>query len=160
LITLDSLDNSILSSIQDEFPVCQRPFREIARSLCVDENVLIEKLRRLREHDIIRRFGAVFDSRKLGYFSTLVAVRIPNRDDLPAIARSVNQYPEVTHNYQRDDRFNLWFTLIASSPERIEKILARVAALDGVAQVQNLPAQELYKIRASFKPLVGKKRED
>lgn len=160
MITLDPLDNSILAAIQDEFPVCRRPFRDIAGNLGVDEKVLIEKLHRLREHGVIRRFGAVFDSRKLGYFSTLVAVRIPNRDDLPAVARSVNQYPEVTHNYQRDDRFNLWFTLIASGTERIEKILARVAALDSVAQVQNLPAQELYKIRARFKPLERKKRED
>ena len=153
MITLDSFDNSILAAIQDEFPVCQQPFREIAGNLGVDEKVLIERLRRLREHGVIRRFGAVFDSRKLGYFSTLVAVCIPNQDDLPSVARTVNQYPEVTHNYQRDDRFNLWFTLIASSTERIEKILARVTALDGVAQVRNLPAQELYKIRASFKPL-------
>ncbi len=153
MITLDSFDNSILAAIQDEFPVCQRPFREIAGNLGVDEKVLIERLHRLREHGVIRRFGAVFDSRKLGYFSTLVAVRIPSQDDLPAVARAVNQYPEVTHNYQRDDRFHRWFTLLASSTERIEKILARVAALDGVAQVQNLPAQELYKIRASFKPL-------
>ena len=160
MISLDPLDKSILASIQYEFPVCRRPFREIAEDLGIDEKVLIERLRRLREHGVIRRFGAVFDSRKLGYFSTLVAVRIPNRDDLPAVARSVNQYPEVTHNYQRDDRFNLWFTLIASGTERIEKILARVAALDGVAQVQNLPAQEIYKIRATFKPIVGKKRED
>lgn len=153
MITLDSLDNSILAAIQDEFPVCQRPFREIAGNLGVGEKVLIERLHRLREHGVIRRFGAVFDSCKLGYFSTLVAVCIPSRDDLPVVARAVNQYPEVTHNYQRDDRFNLWFTLIAFSTERIEKILARVAALDGVAQVQNLPAQEIYKIRASFKPL-------
>ena len=160
MTTPDSIDNRILAAVQDGFPVCERPFRQIARDLGLDETDLIERIRRLRESGVIRRFGAVLDSRKLGYHSTLVAVRIPNHEDLPAVAGAVSRYPEVTHNYQRDDRFNLWFTLIARNTERIEEIIARVRALEGVAQVQNLPAQAVYKIRAGFKPLEDKKEED
>jgi len=159
LITLDSLDKSILAAVQEKFPVCPRPFGRLAEKLGVGETLLLERVRRLREHGVIRRFGAVFDSRRLGYLSTLVAVRIPNQADLPAVAQAVNRYPEVTHNYQRADTFNLWFTLIASSAGRIEEIISRVRALDGVAQVQNLPAEAIYKIRASFKPLNEQKGE-
>jgi siroheme decarboxylase len=156
----DQLENQILDAIQSGFPACRYPFRELARKLGIEESVLIEKIRLLKEQGVIRRFGAVFDSRKLGYLSTLVAVRIPEPDHLPAVAEAVNRYSEVTHNYQRDDSFNLWFTLIAPSAARIEEIIRQVEVLDGVAQVQNLPAQELYKISASFKSLGGQSGEN
>ena len=158
--TTDPVQNLILNAIQDGFPVCRHPFRELARKLGIEESLLIEKIKLLKKQGVIRRFGAVFDSRKLGYLSTLVAVRIPEPDHLTAVAEAVNRYSEVTHNYQRDDSFNLWFTLIAPSAERIEEVIQQVADLEGVAQVQNLPAQELYKIRASFKSLDRKSGED
>ncbi|MEA2064547.1 MAG: Lrp/AsnC family transcriptional regulator [Gemmatimonadota bacterium] len=153
---LDNLDNRIMARVQSDFPVCERPFRELARQLDVSEAVVLERVRLLRECGVIRRFGAVFDSRKLGYSSTLAAVCIPDEDDLPRVAGAVNRYPEVTHNYQRQGcRFNLWFTVIAESGQRIEEILSQVAALEGVAGVKNLPAEALYKVNASFKPLEG-----
>ncbi len=97
-------------------------------------------------------FRAGVRSRRLGFASTLVAARIPDPDDLPRIAAAVNAYHEVTHNYQRSHEFNLWFTLIAESRERIGEILRQVAALPGVAELRELPAEEVYKIRASFEP--------
>ncbi|MBN2288830.1 MAG: AsnC family transcriptional regulator [Candidatus Glassbacteria bacterium] len=149
----DPLDNRILAAVQSDFPVCRRPFRELARKLEVGEDLLLARVRSLREQGVIRRFGAVFDSRRLGYVSTLVALEVPNEEDLPGVAAAVNRYPEATHNYQREDRFNLWFTLIARSRERIGEIISRVASLETVAGVMDLPAEELYKIRASFTPL-------
>ena len=150
---LDSLDRRILENIQSGFPVCERPFKSLADKLGIAEHALIEKVGFLTSQGIIRRFGAVFDSRKLGYVSTLVAVRVPDPQRLPQIAEAVCRYDEVTHNYQRDDPFNLWFTLIASTPRRIEQILSRVSRLPGVAEVHSLPTEEVYKISAEFRVL-------
>ncbi|MEA1996198.1 MAG: AsnC family transcriptional regulator [Gemmatimonadota bacterium] len=150
---LDARDIRILKEIQSDFPVCKRPFERIAEKLGISEKALIQKVRRLCELGIIRRFGAVFESRRLGYESTLIAVRIPDPACLPAIAIKINSLPEVTHNYQRDNRYNLWFTLIAATRARIGEILEQVARIPGVAEVRNLPSEEVYKIRAVFGPL-------
>jgi siroheme decarboxylase len=148
-----ALENLVLSAVQSGFPAVERPFEEIARRLGLSERQVIDTVNDLTGRGVIRRFGAVFDSRRLGYISTLAAVRIPDPDCLPAVAEAIGRYPEVTHNYERECRFNLWFTLIAGGQERIEAILSEVRALPGVAEVRNLPQEELYKIRAEFNPL-------
>jgi DNA-binding Lrp family transcriptional regulator len=152
LTSLDALDKRILSAIQTDFPVCKRPFQTVAQNLGISENTLIEKIIDLKERKAIRRFGAVFDSHRLGFESTLVAVRIPDPHRIPLIAREINRLNEVTHNYERDDSYNLWFTIIAENDKRIREIVEKIAALPGVADIKSLPAQEVYKIRASFDP--------
>ncbi len=152
---LEYLDARILDLVQSNFPVCERPFVKLAGELAIAEDELLERVRRLKESGVIRRFGAVFDSRKLGYVSTLVGVKIPDPDDIPAVAAAVNEYAEVTHNYQRLDEYNLWFTLIAAGQQRIESIIATVGALPQVAEIHNLPALRLFKIKADFRAAAG-----
>ncbi|HUU27871.1 MAG TPA: AsnC family transcriptional regulator [archaeon] len=149
---LDSLDQRILGAIQSDFPVCERPFKKIAEKLGISEETLIRRVAALKERKIIRRFGPVFDSRKLGYASTLVALRIPDPDRIESVAAEINAFSEVTHNYEREDCYNLWFTVIASTRARILEITDKVASLEGVAEVIDLPAEEVYKIRAQFEP--------
>ena len=153
MTSLDPVDKRILGAIQSDFPVCERPFAKIAEIIGISEDTLIERIKTLKENRIIRRFGAVFDSRKLGCVSTLVAVRIPDAERIPAVAAEINRFDEVTHNYQRDNRFNLWFTLIAESRKRVEEIVSRVQSLGGVEEVHELPADEMYKIKVDFRPL-------
>ena len=150
--SLEPVDKRILGAVQSGFPVCERPFSEIAGSIGISEQSLIERIEALKEGRIIRRFGAVFDSRRLGYVSTLVAVRIPDAGHVPAVAAEINRFDEVTHNYERENRFNLWFTLIAQSRERIGEIISRVESLPGVEEVRDLPADEMYKIKVDFRP--------
>jgi DNA-binding Lrp family transcriptional regulator len=148
---MDGLDGRVLERVQSNFPVCERPFESMADEIGISEDELLERVKALCESGVIRRFGAVFDSRKLGYVSTLVGVRIPNPDDIPAVALEVSKYLEVTHNYQRADRFNLWFTLIAASQQRIDTIIGRIGGMPQVAEIHDLPAERLYKIKVNFR---------
>lgn len=152
MTSLDAIDKRILGAIQSGFPVCERPFLKVAESIGISEDTLIKRIKTLKKNRIIRRFGAVFDSRKLGYVSTLVAVRIPDAECIPVVAAEINGFSEVTHNYERENRFNLWFTLIAETRERIEEIIGRVESLPEVEKVHDLPADEVYKIRVDFRP--------
>jgi len=150
LTNLDPVDRRILGAIQSGFPVCERPFSKVAEIVGIDEHKLIERIEAFKRMRIIRRFGAVFDSGKLGYVSTLVAVCIPDAGRVADVAAEINTFSEVTHNYERENRFNLWFTLIAPSRDRISEIISRVESLPGVEHVQDLPADEVYKIKVDF----------
>lgn len=147
---IDAADRRLLNRIQSDFPITARPFRVIADDLDMAEAEVIDRLGRLRRSGVVRRIGGNFVPHKVGFVSTLCAARVPN-DRLADFAEAVNQYPGVTHNYTRDDDYNVWFTVIAPSREAIAAHLAAIARETGVTDILNLPATRVYKIRAQFK---------
>jgi DNA-binding Lrp family transcriptional regulator len=146
---IDDIDKAILNRIQSEFPITPRPYLSIAKSLGYTENDVLRRLGRLKKAGIIRRIGGNFVPEKLGFVSTLCAAQVPE-DKIDRFSDVVNHYPGVTHNYQRDSRFNIWFTFIAPSMEEIEKNLDEISKETGVTEIINLPATKMFKIKAHF----------
>ncbi len=148
-MTLDALDKQILELVQGAFPVVERPFLHIAQEIGATEEEVLKRLRRLTEEGLVRRIGPVFNVRRMGYTSTLCAAQVAP-DVVEAVAGFVNGFPEVTHNYLRGHRFNMWFTLVAASEERIGAILDAVGEVEGVEEVVSLPAERMFKINVHF----------
>ena len=146
---LDSTDSAILNRIQSDFPITSRPFLAVANELGISENEVLKRVKRLKANGIIRRIGGNFVPGKLGFVSTLCAARVP-ADEIDRFAEIVNRYPGVTHNYQRDNTYNVWFTFIAPSMEEIEENLKQIALESGINDILNLPATKVFKIRAEF----------
>jgi len=147
---LDERDKAIMSVIQSHFPVDRRPYERLAAYLDTDGDDVLQRVRRLRREGTIRRLGAVFDSRRLGYVSTLVAGRVdPGR--LDDVAAEVSKLPGVTHNYRREHDYNLWFTLTAESQDRIEETLEDLRKRTATPELHSLPALRVYKIRVDFR---------
>ncbi|OEU65595.1 MAG: transcriptional regulator [Desulfobacterales bacterium S5133MH16] len=146
---IDDMDRAILNLIQSDFPITPRPYLAIAERLGFSENDVIKRLGRLKKKGIIRRIGGNFVPEKLGFVSTLCAARVPE-DKIQSFAVSVNRYPGVTHNYQRDNKYNVWFTFIAPSMEEIEENLKNISRQTGIREIINLPATKVFKIKAHF----------
>ena len=146
---IDNIDRAILNRIQSDFPVTQRPFLSIAQNLGLSEEKVINRLNRLKKIGIIRRIGGNFAPEKLGFVSTLCAAKVPE-DKIDAFAKAVNQYPGVTHNYLRDNPYNIWFTFIAQSMSEIKENLKNISQETSVTDILNLPATKMYKIKAYF----------
>lgn len=146
---MDTIDKAILNRIQSDFPIAPHPFRVIARDLSLDEEEVIQRIAALKASGIIRRIGANVVPHKVGFVSTLCAARVPD-DKIDAFAEVVNGYTGVTHNYQRDNRYNVWFTFIAQSMEEIETNITRIRQETGVSDILNLPATKVFKIKAQF----------
>ncbi len=146
---LDKTDRAILNEIQSHFPLKARPYREVSERLGLTEKEVIVRVDRMAKGGIIRRIGANFNSRKLGFTSTLCAARVP-RERMPEFVAKVNQYPGVTHNYERQGDFNIWFTMIAESQEQIESSLKEIKKTTGIETLINLPALDIFKIRVDF----------
>jgi DNA-binding Lrp family transcriptional regulator len=106
-------------------------------------------VRRLKQSGIIRRIGGNFVPGKLGYVSTLCAARVP-ADQVAGFAEAVNRHPGVTHNYLRENTFNVWFTFIAPSMAEIEAKLREISIETGITEIINLPATKVFKIKAQF----------
>jgi DNA-binding Lrp family transcriptional regulator len=146
---MDATDKTILNRIQSDFPVSSRPYAVIADEFNLSENEVINRIQRLKSTGIIRRIGGNFVPGKLGYVSTLCSGRVPE-NKIESFARAVNRYTGVTHNYVRENDYNVWFTFIAPSMKLIKKNLTEISLKTGITDIINLPATHVFKIKAHF----------
>jgi DNA-binding Lrp family transcriptional regulator len=146
---MDDIDKAIINRIQSNFPITSRPYLALADELELTEKEVLERVARLKKAGIIRRIGGNFVPAKLGFVSTLCAARVPG-DRVAQFAAVVNRYPGVTHNYQRDNEYNVWFTFISPSMDEIEANLKKIVEETGVEDILNLPATKVFKIKAQF----------
>lgn len=147
---LDSLDRKILNLIQTGFPVDPEPYKVLGEKLNEDEDLIFQRVKKMREGGIIRRIGASFDSRGLGWVSTLCALKVPP-DEIDKVVEVINSFPHVTHNYERADEYNVWFTIIAPSEEAIGEIIEEIESRSGVGPVRNMPMIQKFKIKVDFR---------
>jgi len=146
---MDETDKKILNIIQTDFPVVAEPFKVIASMTGISEEESLARIKKLKDDGIIRRIGAVFDARKLGFVSTLCAAKVPE-GKMKAFVEAVNACPGVTHNYRRNHEYNVWFTVIAPSEEELKRFFTEVTERTGITEILSMRASRIFKINASF----------
>ena len=146
---MDDVDRRLCDLLQNEFSLVPRPFEAIARSLGLGEEEVVRRVQAMKDANIIRQISAIFDSRRLGYRSLLAAFRVaPER--LEIVAAGVSSHPGVSHAYERQHDFNLWFTMTVAPGEDPESECARLAERSRVALWVPLPSLRTFKIGVSF----------
>jgi DNA-binding Lrp family transcriptional regulator len=146
---LDSIDRKLLNLIQTEFPLTDEPYADLGQRLGTDADEVIRRIQQLKRKGIIRLIGPVLDSRRLGYQTTLVAMRVAETN-LEKAERVIAEHPGVSHGYERDHFFNVWFTLAVLPAVNIETELERLCHLAGAETAFSLPAIKVFKIGAYF----------
>ncbi len=145
------MKDEILSRIQKKFPLVAKPFRVIAEELDISEEEVLNILNKEKEANIIRQTSAIFDTKRLGYKSSLVAFKV-SPEDIDAAVEVINAHPGVSHNYERNHDFNIWFTM-AVSPDSIlglDKTIEILAKLTKAQDYIMLPTLKLFKINVKL----------
>ena len=146
---LDLTDRTLLNHLQSSFPLTEDPYESLGRELKIDGSEVIDRIRRLKDKNIVRQISAIFDTRRLGYRTSLVAARYPP-DKLDDGAQTINEHPGVSHNYARNGRFNLWFTLAVPPNEDLEETVSDMAVRTGAESYRVLPTIRFFKIGVNF----------
>jgi DNA-binding Lrp family transcriptional regulator len=153
---LDSLDRQLLNLMQNDFPLTTRPYLDLARKLDISEDEVLTRIQAMKQRGLIRRTGAIIDSRQIGFYSTLCACQVEN-EQIDKVAAIINAQKGVTHNYVRDHFYNIWFTLTAPSQDEAVKIIKDMEQTVGI-KILTMPAIKTYKIRVSLN--MGESNED
>ncbi len=153
---MDSLDREILNEIQWTFPLTARPFDVIAEKFGITPYAVKERLVKLKRFGVLRQLSAIFDTRRLGYRSSLVAMQIVP-EELERVAAVVNRHPGVSHNYERDHEFNLWFTLAVSPGSDLKTEIDKFKRIPGIVKIRMLPTIRLFKIGVKLEMVEEKK---
>jgi DNA-binding Lrp family transcriptional regulator len=130
----------------------ERPYQHVAQQLNLTETQVINRLKRLNQQGVTRKIGAVIDTSKTGLtVATLVALKVP-QDKVDAVAEVINQYPEVSHNYERQHEYNVWFTLRAKSKTELAATLEEITqkAHLNKKDILNFPTKTCFKINVRF----------
>lgn len=147
-LTADPVDRRLLVVLQRGLPLTARPYAAVAGEIGLSEDEVLARVRRLkdgRRGSLIREIGPIFDTRALGYRSTLVAMATPE-DRLDEAAATITAHPGVSHNYRREHRWNLWFTLAVPSAENMETAVKELVGAAGGFPHLSLPALRMFKI--------------
>ena len=155
--SMDNLDKEILNEIQWTFPLVSQPYHEIAKKFDVSVDEIKKRLLNLKKIGVLRQLSAIFDTRKLGYKSSLVAMEI-EADKLEYVANQINRHPGVSHNYERDHQFNLWFTLAVPPGSDLKTEVDIFNKIPGIVNVRMLPTIQLFKIGVKL-DMVDEKHE-
>ena len=151
-IDLDETDRQILQVLQDDFPVVQEPWLEISRRLNISQDEVLSRIKQLIEAGAILKIGPIFDASAIGLrAATLVAMRVP-KNRVNEVATVINGYPNVVHNYERDNEYNVWFTLAAPTSKELAMTLDEIKQKTGVGEHDtfDLPTVQRFKINMRF----------
>ena len=150
MFEMDRIDREILMILQRGIAIESRPYQAMAEEIGgVSEDEVIARIARMKEENIIRRMSGFFDSRRLGYDSMLVAVK-PEPDAFDEAVAFINQFPGITHNYERSHDYSIWFTLIAINRPTRDWILDRIEACDAVQRMMRFEMSQRFKIDVTF----------
>jgi len=147
---MDLTDRKLLNLVQEIFPLVERPFLELAEQLGIGEQQVIHRLDELKRTNVLRQISAIFDTRRLGYKTTLVAM-VYEPDQLHQGALQINRHPGVSHNYAREGSYyNLWFTVAVPPEHDLEATVARMAKDTGALVFRVMPTIRFFKIGVNF----------
>jgi len=137
----------LLYKMQNSFPLTERPFAVLAQELGSSEEEVLRSVRELKEEGIIRQTSAIFDTKRLGYHSSLVAFKVPE-DRIESAAEIINAHPGVSHNYLRNHDFNIWFTLAVPPDSKLglQGTINRLREMTGAEEGIALPTLKMFKI--------------
>lgn len=147
---LDELDKSILMILQRGIPIVSRPYQAMAEEIGnITEEEVIRRIDALKKDNIIRRMSGFFNSGKLGYVSTLVALKAKDGFFDEAVSL-INSYTGITHNYLRAHDYNIWFTLIAINKKTMAHILKTIEESPYILRLHSFEMKKRYKIDVTF----------
>jgi siroheme decarboxylase len=142
---LEDADRDLLNAVQWDFPLEPRPYLVLAERLGIDEPEVRARVARVKELGVLRQLSAIFDTRALGYGSSLVAAKIdPDRVDEAAAV--ISAHPGVSHNYKRNHAYNLWYTIAVPPGDSLDDHIDVLHRESGALVTRKLPTLKLYKI--------------
>jgi DNA-binding Lrp family transcriptional regulator len=148
-VKLDEIDKKILRELQGNLPIIKKPFASVAEKAGISEEEFFSRARRLIDEGIIRKFGLRIDSKRVGFASTLIAMKVAE-NKVDEIGEQLSSYESVTHCYARDHEYNLWFTIIEKSKEKLKEAIDRIKQEVEHEDMLNLPVIKRFKINVKF----------
>jgi len=146
---LDGVDQKLLGLLQARFPLTTKPYADLGLSLDIPEDEVIRRVKQMKIKGLVRQISLVLDAGRLGYKTTLIAMRV-GEIYLDQVAKFLTEHASVSHAYEREHHFNLWFTLAIPDMADMDAELLRLADVIGAEAAFDLPVVKVFKLPTYF----------
>jgi len=146
---IDDLDIALIRAAQEGIKISPRPYQALGETLSIGEEEVLERLSRLREEEVIRRFAATIGHRALGIVANAMIVWSVPEEDVERVGGIMASFDEVTHCYERPSTakwpYNLYSVVHSSSRNECRKVAAEISRKTGVDDYQVLFSEREFK---------------
>jgi len=146
---IDGINQKLLGLLQTRFSLTSKPYADLGQNLGIPEDSVIRRIEQMKQKGLVRQISPVLDAGRLGYRTTLVAMRV-TETQLDRAARLLTGHSRVSHVYERDHHYNLWFTLSVPDKADLDAELLRLAEMIEAEAAFDLPAVKVFKLRTYF----------
>ena len=133
---LTDIEKKVIVAIQDDIPVSETPYADIAKSLGVGEDELLETLQSLCDRGIIRRYGATLRHQKTGFTANAMAAWQVEEDRIEEVGEKMASFKQVSHCYRRNPQktwpYNLYTMIHANDEDSCHETARKMAEAAGV----------------------------
>jgi len=145
----DAASGRLLGLLQSEFPMSREPYADLGAKLGIGGDGVISLIQEMKAAGIVRHISPVLDARKLGYQSTLVALKV-KKAHIARAEQFIAGHPGISHGYQREHEFNIWVTLSASPGADLKAEVKELSSGTGAEAIFALAAVRVFKLRTNF----------
>jgi DNA-binding Lrp family transcriptional regulator len=148
-MVLTDQDYRLIAEIQHGLPLSSQPYLDIGRRVGMDEEEVIQRIGKMREHGVIKRFGIVVRHHELGYTANAMVVWDVPDERVDEMGEMLGAMECITLCYQRPRRLPDWpynlFCMIHGQ-ER-EKVLEYIEKLVETQNLRDIPYKILFSGR-------------
>jgi siroheme decarboxylase len=146
---IQEIDKKIIRLIQGDIPMDLRPFRVMSEELGISEDEFIERVKSLKQREVIRRFGATLRHQEAGFSANAMVAWVVPEERIDEVGNAMAVYREVTHCYQRrsyeDWKYNLYTMVHGDGEEQCYRIAEKMSAETGVSDYVLLFSEKEFK---------------
>jgi len=135
-------DRELIKTVQQGLPVVNRPYADIAERLSTTEQDVIQRLQKLIDNGVIKRYGIVVRHRELGYRANGMVVWDVPDDRVSELGTCIGKFPFVTLSYRRprclpDWPYNLFTMVHGRDREQVEQQVAAIVEKCGLHDINH-----------------------
>jgi len=133
---LTELEKKVLASIQDDIPITERPYYEMAAKAGLSEEIFLKTMQNLVDRHVIRRFGATIRHQKSGFDANAMTAWKVDEARIHEVGEIMASCRHVSHCYRRNPQndwpYNLYTMIHAKDKPSCHAIALKLSEQTGV----------------------------
>lgn len=150
----DAVDRDIIALLQGDLPLESRPFHRLAQQLNISEQEVVERIIRMQQKGILRRWGAVLRHQQAGYLANAMVAWKVAAAKADEAGKVMAGYKEVSHCYLRkvpnSFAYSLFTMVHAHNQQELQQLVSEISQCTGLKDYMVIKSVKEYK-KASMK---------